>query len=80
MISYHYLWVLIFTFKIGKFSTINADGQVVVRKDLPKETFYQEISYKWKEWHGPDQIEREELNQLQESVISVNVWMHQMLE
>lgn len=45
--------------KIGKFSTINADGQVVIRKDLPKETFYQEISYKWKEWHGPDQIERE---------------------
>ena len=45
--------------KIGKFSTINADGQIVIRKDLPKETFYQEIFYTWKEWHGPDQVEME---------------------
>lgn len=45
--------------KIGKFSTINADGQVIVDKNLPKETFYQEISYKRKEWHGPDQVEME---------------------
>jgi hypothetical protein len=45
--------------KIGKFSTINADGEVIIRKDLPKETFYQEIFYTWKEWHGPDQVEME---------------------
>lgn len=45
--------------KVGKFSTINADGKIIIRKDLPKETFYQEIFYKWKQWHGPDQIEKE---------------------
>ena len=43
--------------KIGKFSTINADGLVVVRKDLPKEKFYQESAYTWKEWHGKEQVE-----------------------
>lgn len=43
--------------KIGKFSTINADGLVVLRKDLAKERFYQEFSYTWKEWHGKEQVE-----------------------
>lgn len=43
--------------KIGKFSTINADGLVIIRKDLPKEKFYQDLSYTWKEWHGREQVE-----------------------
>ncbi len=43
--------------KVGKFSTINADGLLVVRRDLPKEKYYQELSYTWKEWHGKEQVE-----------------------
>lgn len=46
--------------KIGKFSKINADGKTIIRKDLPKETAFQELKYKRFEFHGRDRVEVED--------------------
>lgn len=46
--------------KLGKASEINADGKVIIRRDLPKETVSQELEYTRFEFHGPDKIEVED--------------------
>jgi hypothetical protein len=37
----------------------NANGYDIVRRDLPKETRSRQISWRWKEHHGKDIVERE---------------------
>ncbi len=39
---------------IGKTSNINANGKIIVRRDLPKETVYREFEYTRTEFHGRD--------------------------
>lgn len=46
--------------KIGKTSKINADGAVIIRRDLPKESVSQELKYTRSEFHGPDRREVDE--------------------
>ena len=46
--------------KIGKFSTFNADGKEIIRNDLPKEMASAPFNYVRKEWHGNEQVERNE--------------------
>lgn len=43
--------------KNGKYSTINAEGSTVLRRDLPKEVVSREYKYKRSELHGPDRVE-----------------------
>lgn len=43
--------------KIGKYTTFNADGREIVRKDLPKEVASAPFNYIRKEWHGNEQVE-----------------------
>lgn len=40
--------------KIGKTSKINADGKVIIRRDLPKQMASQELKYTRFEFDGPD--------------------------
>lgn len=40
--------------KNGKYSTINAEGKTVLRRDLPKEVVSREYKYKRLEFHGRD--------------------------
>ncbi len=46
--------------KIGKTSKINADGKVIIRRDLPKESVSQELKYTRSEFYGPDRREVDE--------------------
>ena len=46
--------------KNGKFSKINADGKIIIRRDLPKETASHELKYTRFEFHGPDRREVED--------------------
>lgn len=38
--------------EIGKYTSVNAEGYNIVRKDLPKETHYRQAEWKWKQWAG----------------------------
>ena len=38
--------------EIGKYSSINAEGYNITRKDLPKETHYRQTEWTWKQWAG----------------------------
>lgn len=37
----------------------NADGYDIIRRDLPKETKTRQITWRWKEFHGRDTVDRE---------------------
>lgn len=37
----------------------NAEGYDIIRRDLPKETRTRQISWRWKEFHGQDVVEKE---------------------
>jgi len=39
---------------IGKTTNINANGQTIIRRDLPKETIYREFDFTRTEFHGRD--------------------------
>lgn len=47
---------------VGPKSRFNAEGKYYPRKDLPKETFYQELWSKRIEFHGPERVENEDLH------------------
>jgi len=43
---------------VGPITRFNAEGKQIIRRDLPKETVYRQIIWKWKEWHGKEQVEK----------------------
>ena len=47
---------------VGPVSGFNSEGAIRVRKDLPKETAYRQIMWRWTEWHGRyDRVAREDV-------------------
>ncbi len=48
---------------IGPATRYNAEGRVIVHRDRPKETLYQQVEWTWEEWHGRDRVERTEFRE-----------------
>lgn len=43
---------------VGPVTRFNAEGKNIVRRDLPKETVYRQIEWKWTERHGDREVEQ----------------------
>lgn len=46
---------------VGPTSRFNAEGKFIIHRDQPKESRYvRTMMWRWKEWRGPDTVEKEE--------------------
>lgn len=46
--------------EFGPISRHNAEGKYIKHRNRPMETAYRVVEWTWKEWHGPDRVERTE--------------------
>lgn len=46
---------------VGAISRFNAHGREIVRRDLPKETRYQQRIWEWEQWHGRGTVPRSKI-------------------